>query len=474
MIFVPRDYQRALRDLALDQPRVNWWAGTGTGKTGSALETISHLMMFGETTHVLVVSTKRIARMVWAQEAAKWQNFKHLSVAVAVGTQQQRIDALRRRAVITTINYDNLPWLVETVGDRWYWDMVIADESTRLKSLRIDIRRSKTGKLFARRPGGSKRAFEFARVAHKNVRRWINMTGTPAPLGLIDVWGQQWYIDAGARLGRSFTSFSNRWFRTVQVGEDRFATQLEPFPHAQAEITRLMSDCTLTIEAKDYFDLPPLIKNVVHVKLPEKAYTHYREMEKEFFSEIEGHEIEAVSAGSKSMKCRQIASGAAYTDPSGKWVEVHDAKIEVIQDIVNELNGASVMIAYYFKSDLARLQAAFKAARYFDDNPKTLADFISGKFSILLIHPDSGGHGIDGMQLVCNNIIVMSPTWNLESLEQVIERIGPTRQAQSGLNRSVYVHFIVGENTIDEEMVERTDTKASVQESIKSAMKRRG
>ena len=473
MHFSPRDYQRALRDFALDAPRCQWWAGTGVGKTASALELACTLLLLGEVRHVLVVSTKRIAKMVWDREIAKWSNFKHLDIAVAVGDQGQRLAAIKKRATITTINYDNLDWLAETVGEHWYWDMVIADESTRLKGLRIDMRRSSTGKTFARRAGGGKRAFEIAKYAHKCVRRWINMSGTPLPNGLIDLWGQAWYIDAGQRLGRSFSAFKERWFQQVRVGDDPFAFKLEPLYFAEQQIKDAIRDVTITIDAKDYFDLPPLVSNTVRVTLPHRAYDQYARMEKEYFAEIEGHEIEAVSAGSKSMKCRQIASGAAYTDDAGNWVAVHDEKLDAVEDIINELSGASVLVAYYFKSDLARLQKRLPQGRYFDDNPRTLQAFLDRKFSVLFIHPQSGGHGIDGMQNVCNNIVVFSQTWDLESLQQVIERIGPTRQAQAGMNRPCFVHHVIGEGTIEEEMCERIETKASVQDAVKAAMKKR-
>lgn len=475
---IPRDYQVALRDFALENPRVNWWAGTGTGKTGSAIDTFDYLKLFGESERMLVVSTKRIASMVWTNELTKWENFAHLSIATAIGTPDQRLAAIRRRADITTINYDNLPWLVDTVGDDWPWDLVIADESTKLKSLRVDLRHSPSGKEFMRKSGGSERAAKIARVAHKKVRRWINMTGTPAPNGLIDIWGQNWFVDAGQRLGRSFSSFQNRWFRTVRVGSDQFATRLEPFAHSDAEIKSRISDVTLTIDAKDYFDLPPLIKNVIKVTLPQKAYEQYRLLEQEMFVEIAGEEIEAFNAGAKSMKCRQVASGAAYTGQNSgsnpSWVPVHDEKLDALHDIVTEANGAPIIVAYQFKSDLARLQKAFPQGRFFDDKPATLAAFNSGKIPLLFFHPESAAHGIDGMQDVCNIIVWFSMTWNLEHFEQATERIGPTRQAQSGRNKHVYVHLLVAENTIEEEMMRRIDTKASVQDSLKEAMKRRG
>lgn len=172
-------------------------------------------------------------------------------------------------------------------------------------------------------------------------------------------------------------------------------------------------------------------------------------------------------------------SGAAYYIPddgsdTAPWVKVHDAKLDALHDLVSDLNGASLLVAYQFRSDLARLKEAFPTGRYFDDNPKTLADFIAGKFQIMFIHPASGGHGIDGMQEVCQDIAFFSQTWNLEEFEQVIERIGAVRQVSAGFFRDVRVHLLVAENTIEEDMVARLDSKASVQDSLKAAMKRRG
>jgi len=472
--WIPRDYQRAQIAFNLQHARANNWAGTGTGKTGVGLETFCMRRLFGEVSHLLVISTKRVAQHVWTTEAAKWANFADLKIAVAVGNVVERMEAIYSDADIVTINYENIPWLIDTIGDAWPWDMVIADESTRLKNLRIDPRTSSKGKEFLRKSGGGQRAAALAKIAHGKVRYWINLTGTPAPNGLIDLWGQAWYVDAGARLGRSYSAFADRWFRSVLVGTDAFARRLEPLAHADREIKEALADCTITIEAKDYFDLPPLVRNVISVRLPAKAYAHYREMEKEMFTLVERNEIEAFNAGAKSMKLRQIIAGAAYTDDTGAYAVVHDEKIDALRDVVDDLAGSPLIVCYQFKSDLARLQKAFPQGRYFDDKARTLADFKRGEIPILFLHPASAAHGIDGMQDSCHNIFFFSLTWNLEEFEQVIERIGPTRQAQAGHGRAVFVHVPLAADTIDEDMLDRLDTKASVQDALKAAMKKRG
>jgi SNF2 family DNA or RNA helicase len=477
-IWLPRDYQGALRDFKIARPRVNWWAGTGTGKTSAGIYTFDLMRMFGEARHLLVITTKNIATLVWHREVARWENFEHLTCAIAVGTPAERMAALRRKADITTINVDNLPWLVEQMGDDWYWDMVIADESSKLKSLRIAlVKHPKSGKQFYRVGGGSKRAGDLARIAHKKVNHWINATGTPMSNGLVDLWGQAWFIDAGQRLGRSFTAFQQRWFRSVRI--DSYQSILEPHDHAEAEIKALLNDVTITIEAKDYFDLPPTVINKIKVTLPNLAYVKYREMEKEFFTEVQGNEIEAFNSGSKSMKCRQLASGAAYIEPDdggdvAQWVEVHDVKIEALKDIVEEAAGEPVLVGYYFKSDLARLKKAFPKAVQFDGKAETLQHFCDGKIRVMFIHPKSAAHGLDGMQQHCRNVVFFSMIWELEDFQQLIERVGATRQVQSGHYRTVFVHLLIGENTIEEDMVDRIDSKASIQDAVKAAMKKRG
>lgn len=469
-IWLPRDYQRALRDAALDTPRYQWWAGTGTGKTSTWLSVMDTLLTFDEVQHVLVVSTYNIATIVWPQELQKWESFSHLTMAVAVGAPAQRIAALKRKAQITCINFENLPWLVETLGDEWFFDMVVADEATRLKSLRIDIRKSTLGKVFNRQSGGGGRAYKVALVAHKRVRRWINGTGTPLPNGLIDLWGQAWFIDAGQRLGRTFSAYKERYFNSIRI--DTYETILRPTEFAEEQIKGKLADVTLTIDAADYMDLPPIQYNQIPIPLPAQAWQHYREMEKEYFTLVQDHDIEAVNSGSKSMKLRQLASGAAYHDDQANFVETYSGKLDRCEDILNELNGASLIVAYQFKSDLARLQKRFPKARVFNAANKDA--FQRGEFQMLLVHPASAGHGIDGLQDVCHHMVVFSQTWNLEEFIQVIERIGPVRQVSAGFWRTTFVHLLIGENTIEEDMVDRIQSKDSVQTAVKAAMKKRG
>lgn len=469
--YTPRSYQPAITNHIFDHGRVNVFAGMGVGKTPATLQAISDLLLFGLVSRVLILAPKRVAQSTWPGEIANFRgSFGHLRCAVAVGTDAQRRAAVLSGAEIVTCNYDNLTWLINNFGENWPFDMVVSDESTRLKSLRVSLQKSKTGKQFLTGQGG-KRAKALARVAITRVKRWVNLTGTPSPNGLVDLWGQCWFLDAGERLGSSFTAFSRRWFRPA-YGSSKEQERLEPLPYADEQIRGAIKDLTIAIEAKDHFKLPPLIENTIRVELPPAARKQYKEMEKELFTEIAGHEIEAFNAGSRAQKCLQIASGAAYVDDKGTWVPVHDEKIEALQSVVEEAAGMPVLVAYHFKSDLARILKAFPKAVHLGQDPKVIERWNRGEIPMLVAHPQSAGHGLS-LQHGSNILCFFSTNWSLEADAQIIERLGPTRQAQSGYDRPVFLHRIVAAGTIEEVAVARLKSKASVQDALMDAMKRR-
>jgi SNF2 family DNA or RNA helicase len=475
-VYVPRPYQPAISNFIFDHPRCYVAGGMGIGKGSATLAAISSLVMFGEVQHVLVIAPKRVAQTTWPGEIEQFkESFGHLSYAVAVGSDAERRAAIEQRAVVTMINFDVLTWLVDNYGDSWYWDMVVPDEATRLKSARLSFQRRKRadgtlGPAFLTGQGGT-RARSLATVIFKKVKRVVCLSGTPASNGLIDLWAQYFFLDAGQRLGSSFTAFSHRWFR-AKPGSTQEQQQLEPLPYADEQIRRAVRDITIAIEAKDHFNLPPLIENVIRVELPDKARKAYREMERELLCWIEQHPIEAFNAGAKSQKCLQIASGAAYTDDQGNWAPVHDAKLEALDSVIEEAAGAPIIVAYHFKSDLARIRKAFPKAEVLGSDPKTIARWNKGQIPILLAHPQSAGHGLS-LQHGGNIICFFTSNWSLENDLQIVERIGPTRQAQSGYNRPVFVHRIVAARTLDEVVIARLKSKASVQDALMEALKHR-
>jgi len=241
---------------------------------------------------------------------------------------------------------------------------------------------------------------------------------------------------------------------------------------SQPRIMAALADCSLTIDAKDWFDIDDPITNVIRVEIPARAREHYKALEKEFFTEIDGHEIEALSAATKSMKLLQCASGALYTDKPNEFVEVHDAKLDALESILNEAGGAPVLVAYHFKSDLARLQRAFPKGRALDADPRTTADWNAGRIPVLFAHPASAGHGLN-LQDGGNILVFFSQWWDLEQHDQIIERIGPTRQLQAGHPRPVFVHYLLAAQTVDEVVMARRTSKRAVQDLLLDYMKRR-
>ena len=473
MIFTPRPYQSVVREFALNRERANLWVPMGGGKSGTALDVFETRRLLGEANHLLVIGPKRVAKNTWPREVEKWnESFGHLSVATMIGTEEQRIAAARQRAKITCVNYDNVEWLVAKAGNQWMWDMVVCDEATRLKGLRISMQTSKLGKEFVRGQG-SVRAKALAKVAHKYVRFWYNLTGSPAPNGVIDLWGQQWFVDKGYALGNSFTAFSNRWFRTYKNDEGR--DKMEPLPFAQQQIEALMRKNTISIDLRDYFDIGYPIEHVVKVQLPPAARKQYQQMQRELFTQVQvngaDQDVEAFNAGSVSNKCLQIASGNVYYDREGSWAPVHDEKIKALQSIVEETNGEPLLVRYCFKPELAAIMKAFPQAKFFDDSRETEEAWNRGEYRMMVTHAASAGHG-SNLQDGGRILVDFSQGWDMEQDEQIIERVGPTRQFQSGHDRAVYRYRIVAEGTIEETAVlPRLKHKMSVQDALKAAMK---
>ena len=452
--FTPRPYQTMIRDHILNVPRSAIWAGMGMGKTTSTLNAVDALAL-SEGSPVLVLAPKRVAQSTWPDEQRKWAHLSALQVVPVVGSQAERLAALRIDAPVHACNYENIEWLVETWGKRWPYQTIVADESTKLKGFRL-------------RQGG-KRARALGGVAHLRAKRFVELTGTPSPNGLQDLWGQVWFLDQGQRLGRTFDSFKQRWFRPKMNGFG-----VEPLPHAQAEIQDKLRDLCLTVDAKDWFDIKdPIVVNV-EVDLPMRARKHYAEMEKAMFTQLDEHEVEAFGAAAKTIKCLQIANGAAYVgDSNEEWKVLHDAKIEALESIVEEAAGMPVLVAYHFKSDLARLLKAFPQGRALDSDPRTIKQWNKGKIPVLFAHPASAGHGLN-LQDGGNILVYFSHWWNLEERQQILERIGPTRQMQAGYDRPVFVYNIIARDTVDVEVIERVGSKREVQDILLAAMKRKG
>jgi SNF2 family DNA or RNA helicase len=452
--FVAHKHQNVARRFLIDTPRANLWMPMGAGKTPTVLSLLDLLQLAGSNFFpALVIAPKRVAQVVWTGEQAKWDAFADLKVVRILGTADERLAALRGpKADVYVINYDNIEWLLKALGDRpWPFKIVIADESTRLKNFRL-------------MGGGGARASALSQIA-KHTGRWINLTGTPVTNGLKDLWGQNWFIDFGQRLGRSFTTFQNRWFI-----EEAYTHRIVPIGDAEEEIHEAMKDIALAFELEDC--LPNVLEPFevpVECELPPDARKLYDEMADEMFVQLGEDGIEAFNAMAKSTKLLQLASGAIY-DGEKNVHHVHDAKIEALQEIA-ENTDENLLVAYHFKFHIPAIRKAFPKARVLESE-KDIDDWNAGRIKILLAHPQSAGHGIN-LAKGGRNIVFFAHDWNLEYRQQIIERLGPARQAQLNTGLATRIFNLIARDTLDVDALDRTANKLTVQQALMRARSRR-
>jgi len=439
-------------DHIAEHPRCAVFALPGAGKTGGVLAVLKGIQLLDEGPALVIVPKGVLKDRTWEKEVAKWDDFRH-SIVTIKGDPAQRARCLKRKADFYIINYDQLVWLVTHLGDNWPFRTLICDESTRLKGHRL-------------RQGGQ-RTKALAKVAWRpDIERVILLTGTPSPNGLKDLWGQLWFLDKGERLGRTWDAFTSRWFRPSWDGYG-----IEPFEHSQAQIQDRIKDICLTVDPGDYVPIDKPNEIPVEVELPPRARELYNDMERKMFIELAENEIEAVSAAGRVNKCLQLANGFVYHDDQGSYAEVHEAKLDAMEHIIDELGGLPVLVGYQYKADLAMMKKRFPQLVTLKEI--SVADFATGRYPILAGHPASMGHGIDGLQDATNVAIDYSSGWNLEYDQQFIERIGPMRQMQSGHKRAVHRYRLIAVDTADEMVAERRTTKASVQTILLNAMNRK-
>jgi SNF2 family DNA or RNA helicase len=441
-------------------PRCAIFASMGSGKSGAVLHALNSIEVMDEGPG-LILGPKRVARDVWPDEARKWTALG-TEVMPIVGTRTERFSALGKDRPWYSINYENIPWLVEHLKDqrrKWPFRTIVADESTRLKGAR------------AMGQGGL-RTNALAKIAFlPQVKRFIELTGTPAPNGLKDLWGQLMYIDQGQRLGKSYTAFLARWF---QRGFDGYS--VDPLPFAQAQIQERIGDVCLTVDPRDYISIDEPIETDVEVELPPKAMDQYRAMERQMFLELEHdfamHEIEAPHAAARTSKCLQIAAGFVYND-AREAIPIHEEKLAALDSIREEANGMPLLISYIFREDLMMLKKKFPQLRHIDEvDTGDGGDWNAGRVPMMAAHPASAGHGLN-LQWGSNILVDYTSGWDLEYDQQVIERIGPMRQYQAGLNRPVYRYRIVAHRTADLLVKQRRQSKRSVQSILFEALKRK-
>lgn len=467
--YKPHAYAPTASRFIAERRRCALWAKPGMGKTVLTLTHVANCIdLSGEDSLTLIVAPKRVAKDGWTTESAKWVHLAGHTVVPIIGGLDERKAALRRmgHAQIFTINYDNLVWLKEYLaecGIAWPFRRVVLDEATKVKGFRVQQ--------------GGVRAAALGSFMWKDVAEVIELTGTPSPNGLKDLWGQMWFLDQGQALGLSYSAFEERWFAYKRIKDAiSHKVEIKPIimPFAQEQIMDRIKHLCLTLDPRDWFDLQEPIIDIVPVRLPASAMKKYNELERELFVQIGGFDVEVFNAAGLTNKCLQAANGAVYLDPqrypAGTWVEVHEEKLDALGELADATGDDPLLVAYQFKSDLARLKRRFPDALVLAED-EGLAAAKRGEGKLWLGHPQSIGHGVDGLQKWCNRVVFFAQDWNLEYHDQVLERVGPMRQYQEGRTDGFFMHYIVAEDTIDEVVVARRDGKRSVQDCLMDYMK---
>ena len=452
------DYQKRAVNFQCTHPATMLWLDMGLGKTVITLTSIAHLLNTGFLRGVVIVAPIRVIRLVWRQEAARWSHTKHLTFSMLTGTRDQRTRALLRPANVYLINYENLQWLAETLATYYTgkdkplpFNGVVWDEISKCKN--SSTQRVKAVKKI---------------LPHFD---WTTgLTGTPASNGYKDLHGQYLVVDRGQRLGTSKTAFRGRFYKKAGPYKE------VPYEGAENEIKQLIGDITLEMSAEDYNKLPDIVVNDINIEMPENLRTLYDRMEKEFFIQLDsGKQVEMFNQAALTNKCLQFANGAMYPVAGMPlWEPIHDLKLEALEEIIDEAQGQQVLCAYGYRSDAERIMKRFAELRPINLTEckseaslnNAMARWASGDCPLMIGHPASMGHGIDGLQKRGHIVVWYGLNWSLDLYDQMNARI--RRQGQGA---PVICHRLMMLDTLDQAQAMALDEKAQTQAGLRNAVK---
>lgn len=452
MEFIPHSYQRYCADRIVSDQALGCFLDMGLGKTVITLTAVNELKYNRWAVgRVLVVAPKKVAEATWTNEAGKWDHLKHLRILPVLGGMRRRVEALSTPGDVWVINRENVPWLVDHYRNDWPFDMVILDESSSFKNPQ------------------SKR-FKALKLVRSRIRRLVELTGTPSPNGLEDLWAQVYLMDGGARLGKTVTEFRKLFFTEDYAHPGQAYRTYSPQEGAANRIQAAISDVCVSMKAEDYLELPDCIENVIPVALDGPAEKAYRKLEREMLLEVEGNTITASSAAVLNGKLLQLCSGDVY-DGEGNTVRVHDCKAEAFLETLEQLHGAHVLVFYWFQHERDRLVALLGAsalrARVYRDAADEAA-WNAGEVDVLLAHPASCGYGLNLQAGGHHALWYGYPNWNLELYQQANKRLH-----RQGQEYPVIVHHLVVRGGMDEDVVAALHDKGDVQETLMQALKAR-
>lgn len=452
MQFTPHNYQRYAIERIISDPVLGLFQDMGLGKTVEVLTAINDLRFNRwAVAQVLVVAPKKVAEATWSKEAAKWDHLKHLRVIPVLGSAVKRIQALNTPGDVWVINRENVPWLADYYRGAWPFDMVVLDESSSFKNPQ------------------SKR-FKGLKMVRGCIRRLVELTGTPAPNGLEDLYAQIYLLDGGERLGRTMTSFRESFFTQDYSHPGQQYRTYSPKDGAERRIREVIADICVSMKAEDYLDLPDFIEDVVPVVLDPKARKAYEKMEREMLLEVDEQTVTAGTAAVLNGKLLQLCSGAVY-DSEGQVAEIHDCKVEAFLEVVEQLHSEHALVFYWFQHERDRLLAALAGSglrvRVYQDAEDDAA-WNRGEVDILLAHPASCAYGLN-LQDGGHHIIWYGyPNWTLELYQQANKRLH-----RQGQRYPVISHLLVVEDGMDEDVVSALGEKGDTQEALMQALKAR-
>ncbi|MGI6665728.1 MAG: SNF2-related protein [Christensenellaceae bacterium] len=443
MKYKPHEYQSYATEFILSHPISAVFLEMGLGKSVITLSAIFDLCLDSFLVcKVLVIAPLRVARDTWPAEINKWDHLKGLSYSVAVGTEKERIDALKKQSTLYIINRENVDWLVHKSGIPFHFDMVVIDELSSFKSY------------------GAKRFKSLLKV-RPSVKRIVGLTGTPSSNGLMDLWAEFRILDLGQRLGRYISHYRNTYFKPDKRNA-QIIFSYKPLPGAEEEIYKQISDITISMKSTDYLKMPEYVSNEVFVTLSDKEWKVYSEFKEEMVANLGDEEIDAVNAAVLSGKLLQMANGAVY-DSENKAHVIHEKKLDALEDLIEGANGKPVLVAYWYKHDLERIKERFPVRQI--QLSKDIEAWNDGKIPIAVIHPASAGHGLN-LQSGGSTLIWFGLTWSLELYQQTNARL--YRQGQKD---TVIVHHITTKNTIDEDVLLALTKKEKTQDALIDAVK---
>ena len=448
MIYQPFHYQAYATQWIIDKKKSALFLEMGMGKSVATLTAIVELMYdYFDVAKVLVIAPLRVASATWEEEIEKWDHLQHLRISKVLGGEKQRVAALYEKADIYIINRENVTWLVNWLQTDWPFDMVVIDELSSFKSAKAQ-------------------RFKSLKKVRPLIKRLVGLTGTPAPNGLIDLWPQMYLLDGGERLGKTVTSYREKYFLPDKRNQMIVYTwKLKE--GAEEAIHEKLADICVSMKAKDYLDLPERIDNVIKVELPQKVQQQYQQLEKELILSIEETDVLAGSAAVLANKLLQLANGAVY-DEDGEVKHIHDQKLKAIDELIEAAGGKPILIFYNYQHDKDRLLNHLKKLKpRLLQSDQDIKAWNKGEVNILLAHPASAGHGLN-LQTGGNIIIWFGLTWSLELYQQANARLW-----RQGQKETVIIHHLIAKGTIDERVMKALEDKDTSQAALIEAVKAR-